>query len=144
MTIKNRDVRNERDREVQVMKWDNVMQDIQMVIEEQIELDLYELKGSGEPQFFVKMIDGEEIAEDEIILIDLKLKHSFMSASGTYIPIDHSNYIGLLEVYYCKKKKGLFGKESVKVINSIRKPFHRDEFERGEEVKVSLKELMKI
>ena len=66
-----------------------------------------------------------------------------MSASGTYIPIDHSNYIVLLEVYYCKKKKGLFGKESVKVINSIRKPFHLDALERGEEVKVSLKELMK-
>lgn len=125
------------------MKWQNVIDDIQLVMEEQIELDLYELKGSGEPQFFVKLVDGEEIPEGEIVLIDLKLKHSFMSASGTYIPIDHSNYIGLLEVYYCKKKKGLLGKESVKVINSIRKPFHRDALEKGEEVKVSLKELMK-
>ena len=125
------------------MKWDNIMQDIQKVIEEQIELELYELQGSGEPQFFVKEVNGEEISEGEIVLVDLKLKHSFMSASGTYIPIDHSNYIGLLEVYYCKKKKGLFGKESVKVINSIRKPFHRDAIERGKEVKVSLKELMK-
>ena len=125
------------------MKWENIEKDIQMVIEEQIELELYELRGNGEPQYFVKMLDGEEIPEGEIILVDLKRTHSFMSGSGTYIPIDHSNYIGLLEVHYCKKKKGLFGKETVKAINSIRKPFHRDAFEKGEETKVSLKELMK-
>ena len=125
------------------MKWDNIMQDIQTVVEEQIELELYELKGSGEPQFRVVMINGEAVMEEDLVLIDLKLKHSFMSASGTYIPIDHSNYLGLLEVFYCKKKKGLFGKESLKTINSVRKPFHRDTLERGEEVKVSLVELMK-
>ena len=125
------------------MKYENRFKDIQMVIEEQIEVDLYELKGSGEPQFRVTMINGEDVAEEDLVLIDLKLKHSFMSASGTYIPIDHSNYLGLLEVFYCKKKKGLFGKESLKTINSIRKPFHRDTLERGEEVKVSLVELMK-
>ena len=125
------------------MKYENIMEDIQKVIEEQIKLELYELKGNGEPQFLITMIDGEEVAVDDILLVDLKNTHSFMSASGTYIPIDHSNFIGLLEVFYCKKKKGLFGKESLKTINSVRKPFHIDKMERGEEVKVSLKELMK-
>lgn len=125
------------------MKWDNIVKDIQEVVEEKIELELYELKGSGEPQFRVTRINGENVAEESLVLIDLKLKHSFMSASGTYIPIDHSNYIGLLEVFYCRKKKGLFGKESLKTINSVRKPFHRDALEHGEEVKVSLKELIK-
>ena len=125
------------------MKWENIIKDIEKVIEEQIVLELYELKGSGEPQFQVKMIDGEEIPEDKVILADLKRTHSFMSASGTYIPIDHSNYLGLLEVFYCKKKKGMFGKESLKTINSVRRPYHLDKLESGEDVKVSLKELMK-
>lgn len=125
------------------MMYENIVKDIEMVIEEQIELEFYELKGSGEPQFKVTMIDGEVIAEEEVILINLKRTFSFMSASRTYIPIDTSNYHGFLEVYYCKKKKGLFGKESLKMINSIRKGYHKDTLERGEEVKVSLKELMK-
>lgn len=124
------------------MKFESIMKDIEKVIEEQIELELYELKGSGEPQFQVKMINGEKIAEEDIVLIDLKKTHSFMSASGTYIPIDHSNYLGLLEVFYCKKKKGLFGRESLKAINSVRKPYHLDALERGEDKRVSLKELM--
>ena len=124
------------------MKYENIMEDIQKVIEEQIKLELYELKGNGEPQFLVTMIDGEEVTLDDILLVDLKRTFSYMS-SRSYIPIDDSNYHGLLEVYYCKKKKGLFGKENLKAINSVRKPFHRDTIERGEEVKVSLKELMK-
>lgn len=125
------------------MKYENIMKDIERVIEEQIELELYELKGSGEPQFQVTMINGEKVSEENIVLIDLKRTHSFMSASGTYIPIDHSNYLGLLEVFYCKKKKGLFGKETLKAISSVRKPYHLDKLEAGEDVKVSLVELMK-
>ena len=125
------------------MKYEDTIKDIQKVIEEQIELELYELKGDGEPQFFIKKIDGEEVAADDFVLVDLKRTHSYMSSSGTYIPLDLSNYIGLLEVFYCKKKKGLFGKENFKALNSIRKPFHWDGLESGEEEKVSLKKLMK-
>jgi len=124
------------------MKYENRFQDIQKVIEEQIEVEEYELKGNGEPQFRVTMINGESVADEDIILVDLKRTFSYMS-SRSYIPIDDSNYHGLLEVFYCKKKKGLFGKESLKTINSVRKPYHRDTLERGEEEKVSLKELMK-
>ena len=123
------------------MKYENRFQDIQKVIEEQIEVEEYELKGNGEPQFRVTMINGESVADEDIILVDLKRTFSYMS-SRSYIPIDDSNYHGLLEVFYCNKKKGLFGKEGLKTINSIRKPYHRDTLERGEEVKVSLKELM--
>ena len=124
------------------MKYENRFKDIQMVIEEQIEVEEYELKGNGEPQFRVTMINGEPVADEDIILVDLKRTFSYMS-SRSYIPIDDSNYHGLLEVFYCKKKKGSFGKEGLKTINSIRKSFHRDTLERGEEVKVSLVELMK-
>ena len=124
-------------------RYENFVKDIEMVIEEQIELDFLELLGDGTPQFQVKMVDGEEFAEDTILLIDLKRTFSFMSATRTYINIDTSDYIGLLEVYYCKKKKGLFGKESLKTINSVRKTYHRTAMEHGKEKKTSLKNLMK-
>lgn len=124
------------------MKYESRAKEIQMVIEENIELEFLELKGNGEPQFRVTMINGEAVAEGDIILVDLKRTFSYMS-SRSYIPIDDSNYHGLLEVFYCKKKKGMLGKESLKTINSIRKPFHRDTLERGEEAKVSLVKLMK-
>lgn len=124
------------------MMYKNIAKDIEMVIEEQIELEFCELKGSGEPQFQVKMIDGEEVSKDDVILVDLKKTFSFMSASRTYINIDTSDYHGLLEVYYCKKKKGLLGKESLKTLNSVRKTYHKTALENGEEEKVSLKKLM--
>lgn len=124
------------------MMYENIAKDIEMVIEEQVELEFLELRGSGEPQFQVKMIDGEELPDEEVIFINLKRTFSFMSASRTYIPIDTSNYHGFLEVYYCRKKKGMFGKDTLKMINCIRKGYHKDALEKGEEVKVSLKELM--
>lgn len=124
------------------MQWENIIRDIKMVIDETIELEEYELRGNGEPQFRVKVIDGEVVAEEDIILLNLKRTFSYMS-SRSYIPIDDSNWHGLLEAYYCKKKKGLFGKESLKTINSFRKGYHKDTLEKGEEVKLSLKELMK-
>lgn len=123
------------------MMYENIAKDIEMVIEEQIELEMLELRGNGEPQFKVTMINGEDVGEDNLILVNLKRTFSYMSGRS-YIPIDTSNYHGLLEVYYCKKKKGMFGKESLKTINSIRKTYHKTALENGEEVKVSLKELM--
>lgn len=124
------------------MKWENIIRDIKMVIEEAVELEEYELRGNGEPQFRVTMINGEAVAEEDIVLVNLKRTFSYMS-SRSYIPIDDSNWHGLLEAYYCTKKKGLFGKESLKTINSFRKGFHKDTLERGEEVKLSIKDLMK-
>lgn len=124
-------------------RYENIVKDIERVIEEQIELEFLELLGDGTPRFQVKMVDGEELDEDTILLVDLKRTFSFMSATRTYINIDTSNYIGLLEVYYCKKKKGLFGKESLKTINSVRKTYHETAMECGEEKKTSLKNLMK-
>lgn len=124
-------------------KYEDIVKDIEMIIEEQIELEFVELLGDGTPQFQVKMVNGEGLDEDTILLIDLKRTFSYMSATRTYINIDTSDYIGLLEVYYCKKKKGLFGKESLKTINSVRKTYHRTAMEVGEEKKTSLKNLMK-
>ena len=125
------------------MMYEDVVKNIQRVIEEQIELEMVELRGNGEPQFKVTMIDGEEMGEEDLILVNLKKTVSYMSVSRSYIPIDTSDYHGLLEVYYCKKKKGLFGKESLKTINSVRKAYHRTAMEVGEEKKTSLKNLMK-
>lgn len=140
MTINHKSERGATD--MTDMKFENIANDIQEVIVEQIELELYELKGNGEPQFLVKAIDGEPVAEGDIVLADLKKTFSYMS-SRSYVPIDTSNYHGLLEVFYCKKKKGMFGKETLKTISSVRKPFHKDALEEGKEVKVSLKEMMK-
>ena len=124
------------------MMYENIAKDIEMVIEEQIVLEFLELKGSGEPQFKITMVDEEMVPEDMIIIVDLKKTFSFMSAGRTYINVDTSDYHGLLEVYYCKKKKGMFGKETLKTINSIRRTYHKTALENGEETKVSLKELM--
>ena len=128
---------------IDMKKYENFAKDIEYVIEEQITLEFVELLGDGTPQFQVTMVDGEEIEEGKILLINLKRTFSFFSATRTYIPIDISNYIGLLEVYYCKKKKGLFGKESLITLNSVRKGYHWDAMERKEEQKTSLKQLMK-
>ena len=124
------------------MMYEDVVKNIQRVIEEQIELEMVELRGNGEPQFKVTMIDGEEMEAEDLILVNLKKTVSYMSVSRSYIPIDTSDYHGLLEVYYCKKKKGVFGKESLKTINSVRKTYHKTALEKGEEKPVSLKVLM--
>lgn len=124
------------------MMYEDVAKDIQQVIEEQIELEMVELRGNGEPQFKVTMIDGEEMEAEDIVLINLKRTVSYMSVSRSYIPIDTSDYHGLLEVYYCKKKKGIFGKEALKIINSVRKTYHKTALENGKEKPVSLKVLM--
>lgn len=129
------------EKEVTAMMYEQVAKDIQKVIEEQIELEMVELRGNGEPQFRVTMIDGEEVAAEDIILLNLKRTFSFMSFRS-YIPVDISNWHGLLEVYYCKSKKGALGKSSLKTINSIRKGYHKDTLEKGEEKPVSLKVLM--
>ena len=129
------------EKEVANMMYEDVAKDIQRVIEEQIELEMVELRGNGEPQFKVTMIEGEEIATDKIVLVNLKKTFSYMSGRS-YIPIDTSNYHGFLEVYYCNKKKSVLGKESVKMINSIRRTYHKDALEKGEEEPVSLKALM--
>ena len=123
------------------MMYENIVRDIQQVIEEKIELEMVELRGNGEPQFRVTMIDGEEVAADDIILVDLKRTFNYMSFRS-YVPIDDSNWHGLLEVYYCKSKKGMLGKDSLKTINSIRKGYHKDALENGDDTPVSLKVLM--
>lgn len=124
------------------MKWENIEKDIQKCIKEKIELEMYELRGNGEPQYRVVKINGEKVDEEDIVLVNLKRTNSYMS-SRAYIPLDLSNYHGLLELYYCKKKKGLFGKDSLKTINSFRKGYHIDALENGEEPIISLKEFMK-
>ena len=124
------------------MKWENIEKDIQKCIEEKIDLEMYELRGNGEPQYRIVKISGEDVDEEDIILVNLKRTNSYMSSSS-YIPLDLSNYHGLLELYYCKKKKGLLGKDSLKTINSFRKGYHIDALENGEEQIVSLKEFMK-
>ena len=124
------------------MKWENIEKDIQKCIKEEIKLDMYELRGNGEPQYRIVKINGEEVNEEDIVLVNLKRTNSYMSFRS-YIPLDLSNYHGLLELYYCKKKKGLLGKDSLKTINSFRKGYHIDALENGEEQIVSLKDFMK-
>lgn len=125
------------------MMYENDMKNIQKVVKEKLELEFYELRGDGMRQFQVKKIDGKELAADEIILITLKTNLNEFMGGRAYLALDLSNYHGKLEVFYCKKKKGLFKKESLEVINSVRKSFHIDALERGEEEMISLTELMK-
>lgn len=125
------------------MMYESQIRDIKMVIKEQVELEFQELKGDGTPQFLIVKIDGEEVEPEDVLLVDLKCTVSYMS-SRSYIPIDFSNYHGLLEVFYCKKKKGMFKKETLKAVSSVRKPYHKDALENGTEKPVSIKEIMKM
>ena len=72
MTI-NRKLERKKE-EVTDMMYEDVAKDIQRVIEEQIELEMVELRGNGEPQFKVTMIDGEELPEDVVMMVNLKKK----------------------------------------------------------------------
>ena len=73
------------------MMYEDVAKDIQQVIEEQIELEMVELRGNGEPQFQVTMIDGEEMEVEDIVLINFQSPVSYMSVSRSYLPIDTSD-----------------------------------------------------
>ncbi len=123
--------------------YEEQMQKIKAVIREEIELSYYDEVGEGKKQFRVEKIDGKTVPEDIVIIVDLRNTFGIGMTHGRPIfPVDFSNVYGLLEVYVCEKKKGLFGKTKLKTLNMVSQMFHLSGLESGEEVPVSLKEVL--
>jgi len=119
---------------------------LQSLVNEAIELAFYEKRNNGENLFKVTHIDGEEIVSNDVILMGLKTGNGPLMVgaptNGVYKKLDHTNYIGKLEIYHCKKKKGMFGKESLKTVNSFSQTYHHSGLESGEEVPISIKKIL--
>lgn len=120
------------------------MADIQAMIQEEVELSFYETRQSdGLNQFKVEKINGEPVADETVLLIvlDKYVKHGRLGGYALK-QLDVSAVYGKVYVYHCKKKKGLFGKESLKSINTVERMYHTAGLESGEEEKISLKAVM--
>lgn len=120
------------------------MADIQKVIQEEIELSFYETRQSdGVNQFKIDKINGESVADETVLLVvlDRYVKHGRL-AGYALTQLDTSAVYGKVYVYYCKKKKGLFGKESLKSIKTVERMYHTKGLESGEEEKISLNAVM--
>lgn len=120
------------------------MADIQKVIQEEIELSFYETRQSdGVNQFKIDKIGGEPVADETVLLVvlDRYVKHGRLGGYAL-TQLDTSAVYGKVFVYYCKKKKGLFGKESLKSIKTVERMYHTKGLESGEEEKISLNAVM--
>lgn len=126
-----------------MMKYEKEMLDIQKVVKETIELTWYGKKNDDSNQFQVKSIDGEELPEEDILLLSIKKRAGTGVLEGYCLTqIDQGNYFGKLYVHYGKKKKGLFGRESFKVLKAFDQSFHKSGLESGEEEPLSLRTVM--
>lgn len=120
------------------------MTDIQTVIQEEIELSFYERRQSdGLNQFKIEKINGEAVPDETVVLVvlDRYVKHGRLGGYAL-TQLDTSAVYGKAYVYYCKKKKSLFGKESLKSIKTVERMYHKAGLESGEEEKISLNAVM--
>lgn len=129
--------------------YEKEMLTLQNVVKEEVEFEFYETRGDGMHQFRVKSVDGKALAEEDVVLMGVEnhIGGWVGAGSGTaavhvYNQLDIGDYLGKVYVFYCKKKKGLFKKESLKVIKSFNRPFHRSGLESGEEEKICIGELL--
>lgn len=117
---------------------------IENVIEEAITMKVWG-KRDGLEQYEIMTIDGEEMPADYSLIVSLDKNLRVKGMNQAYFQatsLGTDNYYGELEVFYCKKKKGLFGKETLKTLKSYSKRYHIDALENGTEAKTKLKELM--
>ena len=123
----------------------NIM-NMKRIICEEIEMEHYGERSTDKGivnQYKITSINGKAVPDEEIILVSLDNNLGALRiVPVTYLSMNTNNYIGKLEIYCCKKKKGLFGKESLKVIKSFIGSFHESGLESGEEKPVSIRELL--
>ncbi len=123
--------------------YEEEMLKIKRVIKEIIDLSFYDLGSEGRIQFQVDSIDGEKLPEDTVIIIAYQKDVSLGQFRGYAVTqMDFSNVFGKFEVFHCRKKKGMFGKTSLKTLNMIKYTYHISGLESGEEQPISLRELM--
>ena len=119
------------------MRNEKDIQDIQRVVEEAIELSYHSQRGDGMNIYKVDAIDGEEVSGENVLLIGINRdKPTPRVNAGNAIALAHldfSTYYGTIEFFLCKKKKGLFGKETLKTVDSDQKTYYTPKVEKGED-----------
>lgn len=117
--------------------------DIQRVVKETIELSYHSQRGDGMNIYKVDSVDGEAVSGDNILLIginrDKPTPRVNASNAIALAHLDFSTYYGTIEIFLCKKKKGLFGKETLKTVDSDQKTYYTPKVEKGED-KLKLKD----
>ena len=125
------------------MRNEKDIQDIQRVVEEAIELSYHSQRGDGMNIYKVDAIDGEEVSGENVLLIGINRdKPTPRVNAGNAIALAHldfTTYYGTIEIFLCKRKKGLFGKETLKTIDSDQKTYYKPKVEKGED-KLKLKD----
>ena len=117
--------------------------DIQRVVTETIELSYHSQRGDGMNIYKVDSVDGEVVSGDNILLIginrDKPTPRVNASNAIALAHLDFSTYYGTIEIFLCKKKKGLFGKEALKTVDSDQKTYYTPNVEKGDD-KLKLKD----
>ena len=125
------------------MKNEKDILDIQRVVTEVIELAFHSQRGDGTNLYRVDTLDGEKVNGENILLIGINRDKPTprVNASNAIAlsHLDFSTYYGTIEVFLCKKKKGLFGKESLKTVDSDQKTYYTPKVEKGDD-KLKLKD----
>lgn len=118
---------------------------IQRVVEEAIELSYHSQRNDGLNIYNVDSIDGEKVNGENVLLIGISREKPTprvnMGDAIALSHLDYSTFYGTVEVFLCKKKKGLFGKETLKTLDSVQKTYYTANVENGEG-KLKLKEWM--
>ena len=117
---------------------------IEKVVEEVMEVKYYD-KRDDMVQFQVISLDGEKIPEDYKLIVSMEQRQLVHGMAPSYFrstSLTTDNFYGRLYAYYCKKKKGLWGKETLKTLNTLAKAYHKDGLESGTEARTRLKDLI--
>lgn len=111
--------------------------DIQRVVTEVIELSYHSQRGDGTNLYRVDALDGEKVNGENILLIGINRGKPtpLVNASNAIAlsHLDYSTFYGTIVVFLCQKKKGLFGKETLKTIDSDQKTYYTPKVEKGED-----------
>lgn len=122
----------------------NEIKMIESAVEEIVEMKFY-AKRNGVNQYIVTSIDFEPVSEEYALLIHIDTSIPSMAPpSGTVLVNKCENgelYFGKIEVYYCKREKGLFKQEKLKTINSYKQIYSKEEWN-NKKNRISLRRIM--
>lgn len=90
------------------------IEEIKKLVDEKIELEYYGSRNATS-QFLVQTVSGNSVPGDYLMLISLDKTAPELNRER--------QYFGELEIFLCKKKTGLFGREKVEVIKSYQKVY---------------------
>ena len=111
--------------------------DIQRVVTETVELSYHSQRGDGTNLYRVDALDGEKVNGENVLLvgIDRSKPTPLVNASNAIAlaHLDYSAFYGTIVIFLCQKKKGLFGKETLKTIDSDQKTYYTPKVEKGED-----------